>query len=57
MLRLYRRAINKSATASERWAKKVLKGDTIRRLGDSVSLILSRASISFGLFFMEDASG
>ena len=31
------KAINKSATASERWAKKVLKGDTIRRLGDSVS--------------------
>ena len=31
------KAINKNATASERWAKKVLKGDTIRRLGDSVS--------------------
>ena len=31
------KAINKNATASERWAKKVLKGDTIRRLSDSVS--------------------
>ena len=49
------KSINKSATASERWAKKVLKGDTIRRLGDNIPD--PRRDVFLGAFLHGDASG
>ena len=49
------KSINKSATASERWAKKVLKGDTIRREGDAMPD--PRRDVFLGAFLHGDASG